>query len=65
MVPSRDAPRNWDDFLDPKWKGKIGMDQEEYEWYAATINYWGNEKAQKFHLGVWPNKVSIGTGAIR
>src|SRR5215510_9591980 len=52
MVPSRDAPRNWDDFLDPKWKGKIGMDQEEYEWYAATINYWGNEKAQKFHRGL-------------
>jgi iron(III) transport system substrate-binding protein len=49
MVPARDAPRNWDDFLDPKWKGKIGMDREEYEWYAATISYWRNEKAQKFH----------------
>ena len=49
MVPPKDAPKNWDDFLDPKWKGKIGMDQEEYEWYAATIQYWGNEKAQKFH----------------
>jgi iron(III) transport system substrate-binding protein len=49
MVPQKDAPRNWDDFLDPKWKGKIGMDQEEYEWYAATLHYWGNERAQKFH----------------
>src|SRR6266850_4347906 len=49
MVPPKDAPKNWDDFLDSKWKGKIGMDQEEYEWYAATIQYWGNEKAQKFH----------------
>jgi iron(III) transport system substrate-binding protein len=49
MVSPKDAPRNWDDFLDPKWKGKIGMDQEEYEWYAATIQYWGNERAQRFH----------------
>jgi iron(III) transport system substrate-binding protein len=49
MVSPKDAPRNWDDFLDPKWKGKIGMDQEEYEWYAATLQYWGNPKAQKFH----------------
>jgi iron(III) transport system substrate-binding protein len=49
MVPQKDAPRNWDDFLDPKWKGKIGMDQEEYEWYAATIQYWGSQKAHKFH----------------
>jgi iron(III) transport system substrate-binding protein len=49
MVDARDAPKNWDDFLDPGWKGKIGMDQEEYDWYAATLSYWGTEKAQKFH----------------
>lgn len=49
MIPHHDAPKNWDDFLDPKWKGKIGMDQEEYEWYAATIQYWGGQKAQRFH----------------
>src|ERR1043166_576842 len=49
MVSAKDVPKNWDDFLDPKWKGKIGMDQEEYEWYAATVTYWGAEKAQRFH----------------
>jgi iron(III) transport system substrate-binding protein len=49
MVPPKDSPKNWDDFLDAKRKGKIGMDQEEYEWYAATLSYWGREKAQKFH----------------
>ena len=49
MVDPRDAPKNWDDFLDARWKGKIGMDQEEYEWYAATLSYWGRERAQKFH----------------
>jgi hypothetical protein len=49
VVPPKDTPKDWDDFLDPKWKGKIGMDQEEYEWYAATIQYWGKEKALKFH----------------
>lgn len=62
MVPQKDAPRNWDDFLDPKWKGKIGMDQEEYEWYAATINYWGNEKAQKFHRALAKQEVHWNRG---
>jgi iron(III) transport system substrate-binding protein len=51
MVPARDAPRNWDDFLDPKWKGKIGMDQEEYEWYAATISLLGKRKSAKISSG--------------
>ncbi|MBI4528157.1 MAG: extracellular solute-binding protein [Deltaproteobacteria bacterium] len=49
LVSAREAPRDWPDLLNPKWKGKIGMDQEEYEWYAATLQYWGREKAQKFH----------------
>lgn len=49
MVQPKDAPKSWEDFLDPKWKGKIGMDQEEYEWYAATLQHWGRDRALKFH----------------
>jgi len=49
LVSAKDAPRDWQDLLTPKWKGKIGMDQEEYEWFAATMEAWGREKAQKFH----------------
>ena len=49
LVGAKDAPKDWHDLVHPKWKGKIGMDQEEYEWYAATMEYWGLEKAQKFH----------------
>lgn len=62
MVGARDAPKNWDDFLDPRWKGKIGMDQEEYEWYAATLNYWGREKAQKFHRALAKQSVHWNRG---
>ena len=62
LVPARDAPRNWDDFLDPKWKGKIGMDQEEYEWYAATLQSWGNEKAQKYHRALAKQGVQFHRG---
>ncbi|MFQ5681700.1 MAG: ABC transporter substrate-binding protein [Candidatus Binatia bacterium] len=48
MVAKKDAPKDWKDLLDPKWKGKIGMDREEYRWFAAITHKWGREKTQKF-----------------
>jgi iron(III) transport system substrate-binding protein len=48
MVSPKDAPRNWDDFLDPKWKGKIGMDQEEYEWYARPTSIGATQRRRSF-----------------
>jgi iron(III) transport system substrate-binding protein len=42
------APKSWQDLLDPKWKGKFGMDDEEYEWYAGMMEAWGEEKAKSF-----------------
>ena len=48
MVSAKDAPKDWADFLDPKWKGKISIDQEEYEWFATLNRDWGREKAQKY-----------------
>ena len=35
-------------FSTPSGKGKSAW-IKEYEWYAATIQYWGKEKALKFH----------------
>ncbi|MGE5216320.1 MAG: ABC transporter substrate-binding protein [Chloroflexota bacterium] len=48
MVAEKDRPKDWPDLLDPKWKGKIGIDEEEFEWYGTLVDYWGREKAGKF-----------------
>ncbi len=48
LVPEKEAPKDWAGILSPRWKGKIGMDHEETEWYAALAEYWGREKARKF-----------------
>ena len=48
MVAEKDAPKLWEDLLDPKWNGKISIDQEEYSWYATLHKSWGRERAQKF-----------------
>jgi len=48
MVPEKDRPKDWPDLLDLKWKGRFGMDEEEFEWYGTLIDYWGREKAGKY-----------------
>ena len=48
MIAEKDRPRDWPDLLDPKWKGKFGLDEEEFEWYGTLIDYWGREKTNKF-----------------
>jgi iron(III) transport system substrate-binding protein len=48
LVSKADAPRTWDDPLNPRWKGKLGIDDEEYFWYAGMMKYWGQEKGRKY-----------------
>lgn len=48
MIAEKDAPRDWPDLLRPEWKGKIGLDEEEFEWYGTLIDYWGREKTVKY-----------------
>jgi iron(III) transport system substrate-binding protein len=48
MIAEKERPKDWPDLLNPKWKGKFGIDEEEFEWYGTLVNYWGREKAGKF-----------------
>lgn len=45
QVASSEAPRDWDDLLAPKWRGKIGMDPDNHLFYGALEQSWGKEKA--------------------
>jgi iron(III) transport system substrate-binding protein len=48
QVAEKDAPKRWEDFLDPRWKDKISIDQEEYPWYVTLLAAWGKEKTNKY-----------------
>jgi iron(III) transport system substrate-binding protein len=48
LVSKADAPKSWDDLLHPRWKGKLGMDDEEYFWHAGMLKYWGEEKGKRY-----------------
>jgi iron(III) transport system substrate-binding protein len=48
MIPEKDRPKDWPDLVESRWKGKFGIDEEEFEWYGTIIDYWGREKAIKY-----------------
>ncbi len=52
LVSEKDAPKQWDDLLDPKWRGKISIDQEQYPWFGTLHKSWGRERAQKYLRGM-------------
>lgn len=47
-VPQADAPKSWEDLLQPKWKEKFAMDESDVEWYAAMLDYLGREKGSAY-----------------
>ena len=48
MVPRDQAPKTYEDLLDPKWKGKIALDAKDYEWFANMLKFMGEEKGLTF-----------------
>lgn len=57
MLKKEQLPKSWDDLLDPKWKGKLALDIEGYEWFAAMWKTLGPEKADKFMKALSQNVV--------
>ena len=45
---AKDAPRNYPDLLDPKWKGKMLMDSTDYDWFGTLVTVWGKEKTVEY-----------------
>ncbi len=48
LVSKTEAPKTYQDLLDPKWKGKIGMDTDDSKWFAPLVWIWGKEKTVNY-----------------
>jgi iron(III) transport system substrate-binding protein len=48
MVSSGDAPKDWDDLLNPKWRGKIAMDPDNHVLYGGLEKIRGKEKSEEY-----------------
>lgn len=48
LLPAKDAPKSWEDLLDPKWKGKLGVINSTHHWGRLAAGAWGDEKTLDF-----------------
>jgi iron(III) transport system substrate-binding protein len=44
LVPSGEAPKSYEDLLNPKWAGRIGLEAADVAWFAAVAKAMGGEK---------------------
>ncbi len=47
MAPS-EAPHTYEDLLKPEYKGKLGMEVINADWFATLVRYWGEEKGKAY-----------------
>jgi iron(III) transport system substrate-binding protein len=63
QVKKADLPKTWYDLLDPKWKGKLGVEAEDLDWFASVITELGEAKGLKlFRDIVATNGISVRKG---
>src|SRR5262249_479518 len=63
LVKKEDLPKSYDELVDPKWKGKLGIEADDSDWFAAIVSDMGEEKGLKlFREIVAKNGLSVRKG---
>ena len=61
ILPANDVPKKWEDLLDPKWKGKIGVPHSVHHFARLAAGPWGEEKTTQFVKRLAAREPFIGT----
>jgi iron(III) transport system substrate-binding protein len=63
LVRKQDLPKSWEELVNPRWKGKIGIEQEDSDWLAGIVSDIGDARARKvFKDIVAANGISVRKG---
>ena len=44
LVKKEDLPKTYQDLLDPRWKGKLGIESKNDDWFATVVQLMGGEE---------------------
>jgi iron(III) transport system substrate-binding protein len=62
LVRREDLPETYEGFLDPKWKGRLGIEASDIVWLAGIVKFWGHDRGMKFLNGLAAMKPDVRTG---
>ena len=63
LIKKEDLPKTYQDLLNPKWKGKLGIEAEDADWFAGVVADLGEETGLKlFRDIVAANGLSVRKG---
>jgi iron(III) transport system substrate-binding protein len=63
VIKKEDLPKTYQDLLDPRWKGRLGIESADQHWFAAVLQELGHEKGLKlFKDIVATNGISLRKG---
>ncbi|GAA4336713.1 extracellular solute-binding protein [Pigmentiphaga soli] len=63
LIKAQDLPKSYSDLRDPKWKGKLGIEGNNYQWFATLTQAMGGQPAvQLFRDIVDTNGLSVRKG---
>ena len=62
---SRDElPKTYDGFLDPRWRGRLGLEATDQEWMATLIKLWGRERGEDYFRRLAAMKPDVRKGHV-
>ena len=63
LVRSDEAPRSYQDLLQPKWRGKMNFGSDEYAWYSVVLDGMGKAKGLDFMKALARQQLHIPGGS--
>ena len=62
-VKKEELPKTYQDLLDPKWKGRLGIEAEDQGWFAVLCSTLGEKQTQKLFADIIAtNGISVRKG---
>jgi iron(III) transport system substrate-binding protein len=63
LIKPADVPKSYEDLRDPKYKGKLGIEADDANWFLSVVGAMGEAKGLKlFHDIVATNGISVRKG---